>query len=142
MNGVLLASDDARARVGIAGALERAGHRVDRVIHLTTAARSADLSQIGVVIVALEQTLKRDRFIKEVRARHPRVPVIVLLDARTAWQANRTESLGASVVLTRPLRLEALIQQVTDILTPKPRAKASVPILKRDLVLRKQPVLA
>lgn len=85
----LLASDDARTRIGIAGALEREGHRVDRVTHLSLAARCADLTDLDAVVVGLEQPLRRERFIERVRARNTRVPVIVLLDSHTAGQANR-----------------------------------------------------
>ena len=103
-----------------AGALEREGHRVDWVTHLQLAAQSADLTDVDAVVIGLEQPLRRERFIERVRARNSRVPVIVLLDSHTAGQANRLEALGATVVLSRPLRVDALVQHLERLQAPPP----------------------
>ena len=127
----LLASDDARTRIGIAGALEREGHRVDRVTHLSLAARHADLTDVDAVVIGLEQPLRRERFIERVRARNTRVPVIVLLDSHTAGQANRLQALGATIVLTRPLRVDVLVQHLENLVDENlPDARRSAPPMR------------
>jgi DNA-binding response OmpR family regulator len=136
----LLASDDARTRIGIAGALEREGHRVDRVTHLQLAAQHADLSEVDAVVVGLEQPLRRERFIERVRARNSRVPVIVLLDSHTAGQANRLQSHGVTVVLTRPLKVAELVQHL-ERLAPALRPAMRGPIQRPRSRTRTAPAL-
>ncbi|MDA0336775.1 MAG: hypothetical protein O2782_16550 [bacterium] len=130
MGRYLLASDDARTWFGIAGALEREGHRVDRVTHLQLAAQHADLTDVVAVVIGLEQPLRRERFIERVRARNSRVPVVVLLDSHTAGQASRFEAPGATVVLTRPLRVADLVQRLESLQPQRPRSPSlSAPAL-------------
>jgi DNA-binding response OmpR family regulator len=120
MGRFLLASDDARTRIGIGGALERAGHQVDRVTHLQLAARSADLSQVTAVVVGLEHPCRRESFIQALRSRRPEMPVVALLDARSAWQTDRLQSLGATVVFGRPLPVADLIGHLEDLASDPP----------------------
>lgn len=102
-------------RISIASALEREGHQVDRVTHLGLAAQNADLTDVDAIVIGLEQPFRRERFIERVRARDSRVPVIVLLESHTAWQTNRSEALGATVVLRRPLQVAELVRCLTDL---------------------------
>lgn len=108
----LLASDDARTRIGVAGALERAGHGVDRVTHLRLAAACADLRQTDGVLVGLQQPLRREEFVAAVRGRHATLPIAVLLDRLTGWQAPRLEALGAVVVPPGPLPVAELVERL------------------------------
>lgn len=115
MGRFLLASDDARTRIGVAGALERAGHEVDRVTHLGLAAMSADLQGLDGVVIGLSQHVRRERFIEGVRARRPGVPVLTLLDSHNTWQAQRLEALGVEIVLARPFRAAELVTRLEEL---------------------------
>lgn len=142
----LLASDDARTRIGVAGALERAGHQVDRVTHLRLAAETADLRPIDAIVVGLEQPQRREDFVRRVRARCAGIAVVALLDGRTAWQAQRLEQAGATVVLSRPLKVDELVARLEALaLRPAPRPTAGRtggPIGRRSASERRVSVLA
>jgi len=116
MGRFLLASDDARTRIGIAGALERAGHQVDQVTHPRLAAKSADLSNVDAVVVGLEQSIARDRFVEQIHSRSPNIPVVVLLDARSDWQESRLQALGVTIVMARPLNVAQLVTSLAKLI--------------------------
>ena len=111
----LLASDDARTRIGIGGTLERAGHQVDRVTHLRLAAEHADLSRTDAVVVGLERSERCAEFVRTLRARYRALPIVVLLDALSEWQTRRLAELGATRVLVRPLAVDQLVADLEEV---------------------------
>ena len=110
----LLASDDAWTRIGVARALERAGHTADHVTHLKLASEEADLYGVGAVLVALQQPEHRDLFVAGLRKRDPEIPVVVLLDAWSPWREPLGEA-AVSVVLRQPVEVRQVVDQLEDL---------------------------
>ena len=110
----LLATDDARTRIGIAHALERAGHTADIVTHPKLASERADLHGVDAVLVALQQPMQREQFIIRLRARNQEIPVVMLLDSLSVWQERRLKA-NDSVVLRQPVGTSQVVARLEDL---------------------------
>ena len=117
MARILVASDVARTRISIAGALTRAGHTVDRVSHLRLATTHADVRGVDVVLVDLGHPFQQEQFVAGLRARSD-LPIVVIVDTFRVWAVRRLQACGASI-LTHPLSVDDIVEQLEQLLTSR-----------------------
>ena len=117
---ILVIEDDPIMREALAEWLETAGYAVR-----TAADGSAGLAAVGSAAPALVVTdihmpgLGGAAVIRELRQRHPGVPVIAisgLFDSGHGMDADAAIALGAARALAKPFKRRELLQTVTDLL--------------------------
>ena len=113
MSHVLVCDDDAAIRTVIAQALRRDGHVVSTVDSLTQLDRALARGTPDVLLtdVVLPDGDGIDRM-KEVAARLPALPIIVLSARNTLTTAVRAAELGAYEYLPKPFDLDVLARAV------------------------------
>ena len=113
MSHVLVCDDDAAIRTVIAQALRREGHVVSTVDSLTQLDRALARGTPDVLLtdVVLPDGDGIDRM-KEVAARLPNLPIIVLSARNTLTTAVRAAELGAYEYLPKPFDLDVLARAV------------------------------
>ena len=113
MSHVLVCDDDAAIRTVIAQALRREGHVVSTVDSLTQLDRALARGTPDVLLtdVVLPDGDGIDRM-KEVTARLPALPIIVLSARNTLTTAVRAAELGAYEYLPKPFDLDVLARAV------------------------------
>ena len=113
---VLLASDDTGTRLGTGRAFKRSGYHVSHVTNFHLAADGADLADVDAIVVGLDQQIRREEFIRRVRLRDRRTPIVAVMDSRVAWQARRLRAMGAQSVLTGPVQVAELLAEVDSLI--------------------------
>ena len=117
---ILVIEDDPIMREALAEWLETAGYAVR-----TAADGSAGLAAVGSAAPALVVTdihmpgLGGAAVIRELRQRHPGIPVIAisgLFDSGHGMDADAAIALGAARALAKPFKRRELLQTVTDLL--------------------------
>ncbi|GGB32281.1 nitrogen regulation protein NR(I) [Sphingomonas metalli] len=113
MSRILVCDDDAAIRMVVGQALRRAGHDVTSVDSLTALDRQ--LAQ-GVPDVLVSDVVLPDgdgiERMRDVRARFPELPVIILSARNTLTTAVRANEAGAYEYLPKPFDLDALARAV------------------------------
>lgn len=110
---VLLASDDTGTRLGTGRAFRRRGYHVSHVTNYHLAADGADLADVDAIIVGLDQQIRREEFIRRVRLRDPKTPIVAIMDSPVAWQAKRLQAMGVQSILTGPCQVDDLLAEVS-----------------------------
>lgn len=126
MSQVLVVDDDAAIRTVVAQALRRAGHTVVTAASLSeldaVLARQAPDVVVSDVVLPDGDGIER---MKEVAARFPALPIIILSARNTLTTAVRAADIGAYEYLPKPFDLDALTDAVAGALA-RNGASASV----------------
>jgi CheY-like chemotaxis protein len=119
---ILLIDDDELIRVALRVALERAGHQVEEAEDGPTGvARYAELRPDVVVTDIVMPRQSGIDIIAQIRAMSPAVPVVVISGGDDAGHRSllaAAERKGASRVLAKPFRPQALVDAIDDLLAP------------------------
>ncbi|SFP39065.1 nitrogen regulation protein NR(I) [Sphingomonas rubra] len=140
MSRILFVDDDAAVRTVVAQALRRGGDEVTVAPDLAQFRRltAAGLPDLIVTDVVLPDGDGIDAM-RDLRARHPELPVIVVSARNTLTTAVRAAELGAYEYLPKPFDLDALARAVAGALMRGPAAAdatepedAALPLIGRS----------
>ena len=116
MAAVLLAFDNTGARTALARTLTSAGHMIAHVTDFRLAMDGADFTDVEMVIVDLDQQVRREEFIRSARHLECTSPIIAIGEELPEWQVQRLESLGAQLVMPGPAEPHKVVAEVARLL--------------------------